>query len=131
MVARRSVHMTLTEAGGEIPIFFSLFLPRPPAGVMTGILAGATFISPEPEPSASRIVMVRMTGSALLDDSNRYMEPAPGVVSEDLAALGLVLPAAGRADSLIQHFLIEERNPEHVAPTVQVDLSAELDPAHL
>lgn len=130
-VAHRLLYATLTEAGSEVPIFFSLFMPRPPAAVMTGIMAGATFVSPEPEPSASRIVMVRVPDAAALDDSNRYVVPAPGVVADDLEALGLDVASCAGVDGLIQGFLMEQRGPEQIAPSFQTQLAAQLDPAHL
>lgn len=130
-VARRTLHMTLTEAGGEIPLFFTLFLPRPPAGVMSGIMAGATFLAPEPEPSASRIVMVRVPGGGSLDDSNRYLSPAADLFARDLRALGLDPAASARVDRLMNDFLLGGREVEHVLPAVQSALSAELDPLHL
>ena len=129
-VARRTLHMTLAEAGGEIPIFFSLFLPRPPAGVMSGIMAGATFLSLEPEPSASRIVMVRTLNDASLDDSNRYMTATPAAMAEDLADLGLVLDPPDNATRLIHDFLVGH-NVDRVDPGLQAALSTAFDPAHL
>lgn len=131
VIARRTLHMTLTEAGGEIPIFFSLFLPRPPAGVMSGIMAGATFVSPEPEPSASRIIVVRAPDDCPLDESNGYMPATRDAVAEDLAKLSLAVDAPDRVASLIHDFLVMQHEVDHADAAVQAALSAELDPAHL
>lgn len=131
VIARRTLHMSLIEAGGEIPIFFSLFLPRPPASVMSGIMAGATFLSPEPEPSASRIVMVRTPGGASLDDSNRYIPANPTAIGEDLADLGLHVAESGTTRKLLHDFLAREVGVDQVDSTLQSTLSAAFDPAHL
>jgi hypothetical protein len=131
VIARRSIHMTLTEPGGEIPLAFTLFLPRPPASVLTGIIAGVAFLGPEPEPTASRIAMVRVPTRASLDDTNRYLLPEPGVISADLGALGLNPDAPDRVDGMVQEFLIKNRDTDNVDTRVQLGLAAELDPCHL
>lgn len=131
IVARRSIFMTLIEPGGEIPIFFALFLPRPPASILTGILAGATFVSPEPEPSASRIVMVRVPASDALEATNRYLTPQRGIVSADLANLKLIPKAPNHVDDMVQRFLLHDGDIERTELGVQSDLAAHLDPCHL
>jgi hypothetical protein len=130
-IARRSIHMSLTEPGGEIPLFFALFLPRPPAGVLTGMISGVTFLAPEPEPSAGRIVMVRVPKQDSLDASNRYLVPEPGVVAADLADLGLDPASPARVDRLVNGFLVKNGNLDQVDMAVQAALAAEFDPWHV
>lgn len=131
VVARRTLHLTLSEAGGEIPIFFALFLPRPPAGVLSGMMSGVTFLAPEPEPSASRVVMIRVPARESLDATNRYVDPDPGVVAADLEALGLVPDAPERVDRIVREFLVSNRDVDQVDSSLQSALAAELDPCHL
>jgi hypothetical protein len=131
VIARRTLHMTLIEAGGEIPIFFSLFLPQPPAGVMSGVMAGATFLSPEPEPSASRVVMVRTLDDAPLDGSNRYMAASASAVAEDIANLGLHVQEPDKIRKLLYDFLVQGSGVDQVDPALQSTLSAAFDPVHL
>ncbi len=131
IVARRSIHMTLFEPGGEIPVFFALYLPRPPAGVLSGMIAGVTFLAPQPEPSSSRIVMIRVPASAALDATNRYMQPERGAVAADLSTLGLAPGEPDRVDKLVYEFLVENGKVDRVDDRVQALLAAELDPCHL
>jgi hypothetical protein len=131
IIAQRSIFMTLIEPGGEIPIFFSLFLPRPPASILTGILAGATFVSPEPEPSASRIVMIRVPPSGALDATNRYLVPARGIIAADLADLRLLPQAPDQVDDLVQRFLLQDSTIDRAELSIQSDLATHLDPCHL
>jgi hypothetical protein len=130
-ITRGSMHMALKEAGGEVPIYFSLLLPRPPASLLSGIMAGTTLVSPVPEPSASRIVMIRVAEGNSLDDTNRYFSPKPGAISDDLAGLGLQLGTPQAVDQLVHDFLIRNHDLEQVDTTLQLALTAELDPCHL
>jgi hypothetical protein len=131
VMGRGTIHMTLTELGGDMPIFFSLFLPRPPAGVLSGIIAGATFLSPEPEPSASRIVMIRVPRQGWLDSSNRYMTTHPGGVAADLEELGLGPGELEQVDRLVYRFLVQDGDVEHVNMEVHAALAASLDHYHV
>ena len=87
----RMLHLELHEAGSGAPLYFSAFLSGRPASVLCGIASGATLMGPDPEPSATRIVLVRVpaTLAGELDHSNRYLPSDPSALGADLAALGI------------------------------------------
>src|SRR5262249_45247461 len=76
-VAQNPPHMPLPDPGGKGPLFFSSFQPRPPASVLCGVLSGVTLVGPEPQPSAGRIIMIRVPESDAVEASNRYFDLAP------------------------------------------------------
>lgn len=131
MIADRTLHVVLREAGGALPLFFSLFLPRPPAGVLCGMISGVTFLGADPEPSASPIVAVRLMEGAEANSSNRYLEAEPGVIAQDLVALGLRPAEPERVDRLVLDLLRSGAAAGKVRATQQAALSAALDPLHL
>jgi hypothetical protein len=96
---------------GMAPLFCSLFRPSPPASVLAGIMCGTTAMHPGGQPPyATRVAMVRVPAAAAasLEASNRYLDPAEGPPSRDLAALGLpVLDPAG-LDAQLDRFLRPE-----------------------
>lgn len=104
-ISGRWIHFLTREPDGDLPLFFSLHSPGPPASVMCGIMAGAAFVSNETLPSASRIVFVRVPDTPVLTGSNRYFELAPGVVGADLQALGVAADAAEGVDEIARAFL--------------------------
>lgn len=83
----------VTDEGYHLRAFFSLFAPTPPASLLVGLHCGATLIGTVPEPSCSRLLLVRVptTAAAAVERSNRYLEPAESLAC-DLAALGLAVP---------------------------------------
>jgi hypothetical protein len=87
----RLLHLELREAGSGMPLYISAFLSGRPASVLCGIASGATFIGPDPEPSATRIVLIRVPAPLAdeLDRSNRYLPSDPSTLGADLAALGI------------------------------------------
>ena len=52
-----ALHQT---AAGDMRIYMALFGPAPPATVLAGMLCGAAVVTPEPEPSAARIILIRL-----------------------------------------------------------------------
>jgi hypothetical protein len=77
---------------GMAPLFFSLYLPTPPASVLAGVMCSTAAIDPSGQPPyAVRIVLVRVPPSAIagLEASNRYLNPAEPL-SRDLAEIGAV-----------------------------------------
>jgi hypothetical protein len=94
----RMLHVELRDAGGGAPAYITAFLPGRPASLTCGILSGATFMSPDPEPSATRIAFVRVAPAATgeLHASNRYLPFSRATLAADLAALG-VAPAEPEA----------------------------------
>lgn len=83
----RTLHVVLRGPACVSPLFLSVLMPGPPCSVLCGILSGATAVGPEPLPSATRIVAVRVPAGAT--PSNRYFTPEPGAFAADLDALGL------------------------------------------
>jgi hypothetical protein len=92
-------------------------------------MSGSTVVGPDPQPSAGRIVIVRVPG--VPEQSCRYLKPSGGEIAKDLAALGLALPDADEADVLIRQFLLPENSPslmqvpamDHVRLAAAFDLS--------
>jgi hypothetical protein len=114
-----------------MPLFFNFFLPRPPAGVLCGILSGATFVGGDPEPSSCRIAAVRLPDGAIFRAGDGYIDPEPAVLAEELAELGLALPEPGRVGRLLCDFVTGGGRPNQVSAAQQAALAAELDPLHL
>lgn len=116
----RTLHLSLRHAEeASSPLFMSLLLPGPPASALCGVMSGATLIGPDAQPSATRILLVRVPEAA--DASNRYLSPEPGAVAGDLEALGLPLGKPGELDVLALDFLSGESGPG----PVQVDTATQ------
>jgi len=103
----RSIHMDLLDTSARFRLTMSLFLPGTLASVLAGVLSGVTIVDAHPQPAATRILMIRVptTSLALLDGSNRYLDPAEGALSSDLIALGLPVSAPAELDALLEEFL--------------------------
>ena len=56
-----ALHQTVA---GDMRIYMALFGPAPPATVLAGMLCGAAVVTPEPEPSAARIILIRLPARA-------------------------------------------------------------------
>ncbi|WP_426959570.1 hypothetical protein [Muricoccus radiodurans] len=104
-IGRLSMDFTLREPEGGAPLFLTLHVPAPPASILVGVMSGATFISHEALPSATRIVFIRVPDSAALDATNRYLAPEEGAIAADLVALGLVLGQPERMDASMRAIL--------------------------
>ena len=102
----RSLFLDLRDAASGLPLFFALYLPAPPASVLTGLMTGATLVGPDPEPSVSRIAVVRVPATpAQLDDSNRYLDADDNALTRDLGELGLSAGTGGEIGATILGFL--------------------------
>ena len=55
----RMLHVELHEAASGAPMYITAFLPGRPASVLCGIASGATLMGGDPQPSATRFVLVR------------------------------------------------------------------------
>jgi hypothetical protein len=130
-IAGRTMHLMVRSSEDGAPLFITLFLPGPPASVLCGVMSGATIVGPEPRPSATRIAVARVPASA--DVSNRYMEPKPMEVANDLGALGLPLPDPSQAGTMIHDFLCgdSEGGLVQVSASDQSRLASALDVAYL
>lgn len=85
--AGRTPHFVLRGPAGVSPLFLGVLMPGQPVSVLCGISSGATAVGPEPLPSATRIVIVRVPADP--SPSNRYVAPELGAYAADLAAPGL------------------------------------------
>lgn len=104
-VAKRGMYLNLLEPGGEIQFLFCLFPPSPPVSALGGYMSGATIIGLEPQPSVTRIVLLRLPAiTAKLQEWGGYL-PFADSVAEDVAALGLKLDDRKAADAHIKRFL--------------------------
>jgi hypothetical protein len=104
MVGARGIHLDLRAQGGT-QLLFCLFPSTPPAIVLGGLMSGLTIIGAEPEPSVTRIVMVRLPmASARLGTADAYLPPGASVTA-DLAALGFVMDEPDLADRTLAAFL--------------------------
>lgn len=105
-VARRGMHIQVSDATGDAQVItFCLFQPSPPASVLAGFMFGTTVIGPDAQPSATRIVMVRLrSGTERLRSADAYL-PSQGSIAEDLASLGLRVDDSASADQRLDAFL--------------------------
>ena len=103
------LHLELREAGSGAPIYITAFLPGRPASVLCGIASGATLMGADPQPSATRIVLVRVPAATAgeLHRSDRYLPLEPAALGADLLALGIVPTDPGAAAAELRSFLAE------------------------
>jgi hypothetical protein len=108
MIGSRSLHLSVRENDGGYPIFFSFYLPGPPATALTGVMSGCTIVGHDPRPTTTRAVAIRVAEDAPLDASNRYLERGESIAA-DLAALGLTGAALDEVEATVRG-LLEDRN---------------------
>lgn len=114
----RSICLDLIDAGEEFRVSMCLFVPGPLASVLAGVASGPSWFDADPQPAASRIVLVRIPGAtaAELEASNRYVD-ATRPLSGDLAALGIPAGALAGLDALLAGFL----RGDHASGCITVD----------
>jgi hypothetical protein len=125
-----TVHVLLRGPATVAPMLLSLMLPGVPGSVLCGVLSGANTIGPQPVPSATRMVLVRVPHS--VEDSNRFLPYDPESVVTDLAALGFALPDRAAAVALMRTAIAGDAGteaPMQVQPATQTALAALFDPA--
>jgi hypothetical protein len=104
-MGRRALHISLQEPSGDTHFMFCLFPPNLPAKVLGGLMCGATVLGPEPTPSVSRVVMVRLPErSAHCSSAMAYLAKGESL-AEDLASLGLPVSKPQAVDEEIIRFL--------------------------
>jgi hypothetical protein len=105
-IARRGMHIQVSDAAGDSQVItFCLFQPSPPASVLAGFMFGTTVIGPDAQPSATRIVMVRLrSATERLRSADAYL-PSQGSIAEDLASLGLRVEDSAAVDQRLDAFL--------------------------
>ena len=103
----RMLHAELRESGSGTPAYLTTYVPGRPANVLCGILSGATFMSPDPEPSASRIALIRVApaSTSALERASCYLRCDQATVARDLAALGIAAADPDAAAEALVRFL--------------------------
>lgn len=104
-VLPRGLLLDLREPRGRTGFLFTLFPPSSPVSVLGGLMCGPALLGPDPQPSVSRIVLVRLPDwPPVLSTAECIMDPGASV-AEDLAALGVQATDPGQAERLIVEFL--------------------------
>jgi hypothetical protein len=99
------MHMTLKEPAGDAQFLFCLFPPTTPVRVLGGLMCGATLIGPDPSPSVTRIIMIRLPAtSEQLHSANAYL-PKGDSFAHDLISLGLPVSSPQIVDERLSEFL--------------------------
>jgi len=101
----RAMHMTLQEPAGDAQFLFCLFPPTTPVRVLGGLMCGATLLGPDPSPSVTRIIMIRLPGpSEQLHSAHAYL-PKGSSLAHDLISLGLPVSSPQIVDERLSEFL--------------------------
>ena len=97
-----ALHQTVA---GDMRIHMALFGPAPPATVLAGMLCGAAVVTPEPEPSAARIILIRLPApSPAFDALYTAFQPEESI-ADDLALAGLHFSDRDEVDRRIKDYL--------------------------
>ena len=97
-----ALHQTVA---GDMRIYMALFGPAPPATVLAGMLCGAAVVTPEPEPSAARIILIRLPApSPAFDALYTAFQPEESI-ADDLALAGLHFSDRDEVDRRIKEYL--------------------------
>ena len=126
------LHLELHEAGSGAPVYVSIFLSGRPASVLPGVASGATLAGPDPLPSATRIVLIRVpdgTG-AVLERSNQYLAPEASAIQANLAAAGIRPADPQAAAAELRAFLQgdDRKGVTHVSQAAHTRLAGAFDP---
>ncbi|MGO4123942.1 hypothetical protein AB4Z01_06060 [Inquilinus sp. YAF38] len=105
-LSKHGLHIQVGDLTGDAQaITFCLFPAAPPASVLGGLMLGTTLISPDAQPSVTRVVLVRLpAASPQLRSVDAYL-PRQGSVAEDLAQFGLHVGDATAVDLRLAEFL--------------------------
>ncbi len=105
-LSKRGLHIQVGDPSGDaLVITFCLFPAAPPASVLGGLIVGTTLISPDAQPSVTRIVLVRLPApSPQLRSVDAYL-PRQGSMAEDLAQFGLHVGDPAAVDLRLAEFL--------------------------
>jgi len=101
-VDKRSLRIEVSDAT-EVSqyVAFTLFPPSPPVSVLAGLMFGTTLIGPDAQPSATRVVLIRLPGpSERLGRDEAYL-PAGASIARDLQLLGLPVADPGALDRVL------------------------------
>lgn len=111
-VLQRGVLMFLREPHRRTAFLFSLFPPMSLVSVLGGIISGVAVLGADPQPSASRVVMVRMPGAVPDLPLDCLLEPGASVTA-DLAVWGAPVAEAVEAERRIASCLAVGIGPTH------------------
>jgi hypothetical protein len=105
-LSKRGLHIQVGDVAGDTQVItFCLFPAAPPASVLGGLMIGTTLISPDAQPSVTRVVLVRLpAASAHLRSVDAYL-PRQASVAEDLAQFGLHVGDATAVDLRLAELL--------------------------
>lgn len=105
-LSKHGLHVQVGDVTGDAQgITFCLFPAAPPASVLSGLMVGTTLISPDAQPSVTRVVLMRLpAASPQLRSVDAYL-PRQGSVAEDLAQFGLHVGDAAAVDLRLAEFL--------------------------
>lgn len=105
-LSKHGLHVQVGDVTGDTQaITFCLFPATPPARVLGGLMIGTTLISPDAQPSVTRIVLVRLpAASPQLRTVDGYL-PRQASVAEDLAQFGLQVGDTAAVDLRLAEFL--------------------------
>jgi hypothetical protein len=100
----RAIYLDLRAPDG-VHVLLCLFRANPPWSVLGGLMCGATVIGPDSQPSATRIVMVRLPdASAAVPDDDPYLPPGASIAG-DLERLGMGLRDRDLVETAIRRFI--------------------------
>ena len=97
-----ALHQTVA---GDMRIHMALFGPAPPATVLAGMLCGAAVVTPEPEPSAARIILIRLPAPSPAFDALYTAFQPEELIADDLALAGLHFSDRDEVDRRIKEYL--------------------------
>ncbi|MFO1038260.1 MAG: hypothetical protein U1E45_15595 [Geminicoccaceae bacterium] len=97
-----ALHQTVA---GDMRIHMALFGPAPPATVLAGMLCGAAVVTPEPEPSAARIILIRLPAPSPAFDALYTAFKPEESIARDLALAGMEFSDPAELDRRIKDYL--------------------------
>ncbi|MFO1037637.1 MAG: hypothetical protein U1E45_12380 [Geminicoccaceae bacterium] len=103
-IAPRAMHLDLRGSNG-VHFVHCLFPPSAPCSVLGGLMMGSTVIGPEGEPSATRIVMIRINAEDLPWAVGESYLVAGASIAAELVRLGFLLEDPEQIDRALAVFL--------------------------
>jgi hypothetical protein len=105
-LSKHDFRLDVRDATGSAQLItFCLFPPSPPASVLGGLMIGTTLIGPEPQPSVTRVIIVRLPSAMPPPGSRDAYLPTQGSIAGDLVAFGLPIREAATLDRSMDEFL--------------------------
>ncbi|WP_027132413.1 hypothetical protein [Geminicoccus roseus] len=102
---RHALHLDLRDPNGHAHFMYCLFPPSAPVSVLGGLMCGTTILGPEPCPSVTRILMIRLPVAQARPPEGEAYLPAGGSIARDLARMGVQLDDPEPADRQLAGFL--------------------------